>query len=332
MLATLLLLPPIAAALTLLRIPDRARLQILRVAAFGHLALALALWMRPFGALFGGYVSLDAVGLLVLSPTSALFAGVSVYLGGYLARAERRSHRVFIAALLVLEGALTLACASQHLGLFWVALETSTLVSAPLIYFHHTGRALEATWKYLIVGSVGIALALLGTFLLAAAQSAQPGTGRPLILDDLVAAAPLLHAGWLKAACVFLLVGFGTKMGLVPLHTWKPDTYGEAPSLVAGLMAGALTACAFLALTRMMQVVVAAGLVDFLSPLLLTFGLGSIGVAALFIIGPRHRQSSSPAPLRWQSCRRRLHQRRADCSCGGGREPGWCARSLRGGR
>ncbi|MGZ6124438.1 MAG: hypothetical protein ACXWLR_05735, partial [Myxococcales bacterium] len=117
MLATLLLLPPIAAAVSLAKISDRLRLQIFRAAAFAHLGLSIALWMRPGGELFGGFVSLDAVGLLVLSPTSALFAGVSVYLGGYLARAERRSHRVFIAALLVLEGALTLACASQHLGL-----------------------------------------------------------------------------------------------------------------------------------------------------------------------------------------------------------------------
>src|SRR5689334_5825864 len=100
MLATLLLIAPAAAALTLANVPDRARLQIFRAAAFAHLAIVVALWMRPGGALFGGYVAVDPVGLLVLSPTSALFAGVSVYLGGYLARAEPRSHRIFIGALL----------------------------------------------------------------------------------------------------------------------------------------------------------------------------------------------------------------------------------------
>ena len=88
MLATLLLLPPIAAALCLAKIPDRARLFILRAAAFTHLALTFALWLRPAAGPSASYLSLDAVGLLVLSPTSALFAGVSVYLGGYLARAS----------------------------------------------------------------------------------------------------------------------------------------------------------------------------------------------------------------------------------------------------
>ena len=284
MLATLLLLPPIAAALSLARISDRLRLQIFRTTAFAHLALSIALWVRPGGELFGGFVSLDAVGLLILSPTSALFAGVSVYLGGYLARAERRSHRIFIASLLVLEGALTLACASQHLGLFWVALETSTLVSAPLIYFHHTGRALEATWKYLIVGSVGIALALLGTVFLAIAAT-NPSGGSTLWIRDLMAAGSHLSKPWLHAAFVLLLMGYGTKMGLAPMHAWKPDAYGEAPPPIAGLMAGTFTNCAFLGVLRATQICAHAGEAKFASSLLILLGLVSLAVAAVFIVG-----------------------------------------------
>jgi hydrogenase-4 component F len=284
MLATLLLLPLIAAALTLSRIPDRARLQIFRAAAFGHLLLAVALWIRPGGALFGGYVSLDPIGLLVLSPTSALFAGVSVYLGGYLARAERRSHRIFLTALLVLEGALTLACASQHLGLFWVALETATLVSAPLIYFHHTGRALEATWKYLIVGSVGIALALLGTVFLAIAAT-EPSGGSTLWIHELTTAGARLSKPWLHAAFVLLLMGYGTKMGLAPMHAWKPDAYGEAPPPIAGLLAGTATNCAFLGVLRATQICAHAGEAKFASSLLVLLGLVSLAVAAVFIVG-----------------------------------------------
>src|SRR2546428_5750491 len=125
MLATLLLLPVFAAAIALARVPDRARLQLFRAVAFAHLALATGLWNRPAEHLFGGYIALDAVGLLVLTPMSSLFAGIAIYLGGELPRAAPRSDRVFIAALLLLPGLLTLAAASQHLGLFYGALATS---------------------------------------------------------------------------------------------------------------------------------------------------------------------------------------------------------------
>ena len=91
-----------------------------------------------------------------------------------------------------------------------------------------------------------------------------------------MAQAPALSPAWLKAAFVFLLVGFGTKMGLAPMHTWKPDTYGEAPPLVGGLMAGALTSCAFLGIARIVQVTTAAGLAEFVRPLLIGFGLLSL--------------------------------------------------------
>ena len=90
--------------------------------------------------------------------------------------------------------------------------------------------------------------------------------GAPLILGDLVAHARQLQPTWLRAAFLFLLVGFGTKMGLAPMHTWKPDTYGEAPALVGGLMAGALTSCAFLGVARITEVAMAAGLGPFVQP------------------------------------------------------------------
>jgi hydrogenase-4 component F len=138
-------------------------------------------------------------------------------------------------------------------------------------------------WKYLLISSVGIALALLGIFFLATAQHGVPG--RPLIVSDLAASATALHPSWLRAAFLFLLVGFGTKMGLAPMHTWKPDTYGEAPSLVGGLMAGALTSCAFLGLARVTGVAMAAGHGPFVQPVLIGFGLVSMVVAAAFIIG-----------------------------------------------
>lgn len=167
--------------------------------------------------------------------------------------------------------------------MMWVGMEATTLSVAPLVFLRRDRRALEATWKYLVISSVGIALALLGTFFLSSAQLDVPGS--PLILPDLLAHARELNPAWLRAAFLFLLVGFGTKMGLAPMHTWKPDTYGEAPSLVSGLMAGSLTACAFLGVARVTEVVMAAGLGPFARPVLIGFGLLSLAVAAAFIMG-----------------------------------------------
>src|SRR5215208_2223788 len=101
-----------------------------------------------------------------------------------------------------------------------------------------------------MLSSVAIAFVLFGIFLLATAQPSGAAGGRPLMIGDMIAHAAALDPAWLRAAFVFLLIGFGTKMGLAPLHSWKPDTYGEAPSLVGGLMSGALTNCAFLGLAR----------------------------------------------------------------------------------
>src|SRR5438270_13089259 len=116
MLATLLLLPVFAAAIALARVPDRARLQLFRAVAFAHLALAIALWNRPAEHLFGGYIALDAVGLLVLTTMSSLFDGIAIYLGGYLRRAVRRSPRIILSKMLLLPDVLALAADGQHLG------------------------------------------------------------------------------------------------------------------------------------------------------------------------------------------------------------------------
>jgi hydrogenase-4 component F len=120
---------------------------------------------------------------------------------------------------------------AHHLGLMWVALEATTLSCRSAALLQSNARSLEATWKYLMVGSVGIALALLGSFFLGYA-AVQAGGEPSLLFDDLVRNAPGFSKSWLQAAFVLLVVGYGTKMGLAPMHTWKPDAYGEAPGIV----------------------------------------------------------------------------------------------------
>ncbi|MCC6696843.1 MAG: hydrogenase, partial [Candidatus Hydrogenedentes bacterium] len=161
--------------------------------------------------------------------------------------------------------------------------EAMALAAAPLIYFRHTSEAIEASWKYLLLSSIGVALALLGSFFLAYA-SIVGGESRSLLFSDLVRGAEHLSKPWLRAAYVTLLVGYGTKMGLAPMHTWKPDAYGEAPGLAGALLAGGLTSCAFLALSRFTMVLGAAGEAALASRLLIGLGLVSMLTAAVFLV------------------------------------------------
>jgi hydrogenase-4 component F len=183
---------------------------------------------------------------------------------------------------------------SHHLGLMWVAMEATTLTVAPCIYFNHNARSLEATWKFLLICSVGIALALFGSFFLAYSSLHGPAEQQTttLLFDDLIRAAGApdeqgLQPQWLRAAFVLLLVGYGTKMGLSPMHTWKPDAYGEAPGLVGALLAGGVTSCAFLAILRVYEVCRAAGEGPFARELLVFLGLLSMATGAVFMVRQR---------------------------------------------
>jgi hydrogenase-4 component F len=169
----------------------------------------------------------------------------------------------------------------------WAAVEGTTLASAPLVYFYRRRGALEAAWKYLLLCSVGIALALLATFCLGIAASGSSSAGGGLTLEALSNAAPSMARPWLKAAFVLALVGYGTKMGLAPLHTWLPDTHSQAPSPVSALLSGALLNCAFLAILRFFQVCLASGDDAFARTLLILLGFISIGVACAFMVGQR---------------------------------------------
>jgi hydrogenase-4 component F len=236
----------------------------------------------------GGWLALDAAGLLFLSITSGLFLMVSFMSWAISARRQTGTtdpeegflfdnapEAVFIGCLLLFLAAMTLVTVSQHFGLLWVAIEATTLASAPLIYFHRHHRSLEATWKYLLICSVGIALALLANFFLAWRR--RRPNGRKLSHGVVRArdAGAGLQVPWLKAACLLFFVGYGTKMGLAPLHTWLPDAHSEAPSAVSALLSGAVLNCAFLGLIRVQQVCVAAGLGGFGRDVWMALGLVS---------------------------------------------------------
>jgi hydrogenase-4 component F len=283
-LVALIAIPALGAALAYF-LRARQRSTLLIAVAVIHVALVARLWVAPGDQAFAGWLADDPLGRVILTLVSILFLAVAQYAIGYVLEEEPPGGRAFVSCMLGFLTAATLVSLSHHFALLWIGLESTTLAVAPLVYHRHDKRSLEAVWKYLVLSSVAIAFALLGVFLLATAQPSGTAGGRPLVIDDMILHATALDPVWLRAAFVFMLIGFGTKMGLAPMHSWKPDTYGEAPCLVGGLMSGALTSCAFLGLARIASICFAAGQADFIRPALIGFGVFSLGIAAAFIIG-----------------------------------------------
>ncbi len=266
------------------------------ISAIGASA-TLAAGLAVVGLVFtGGPVTAD--GLLYVDQLSAVVITVIVLLGfaaalysiGYLDREVRGGHvpanqvpwywcgyHAFIWTMLV-------TVSVNNLGLLWVAIEATTLVSALLVGFQRTPAALEAAWKYLILCTVGILIALFGVLLTyyAALQSLGPEAG----LDWTVLSqhASQLNPGVMKLAFVFTLVGFGTKAGLAPLHSWLPDAHSQAPAPVSALLSGVLLNCALYAIFRFHMLTTAAVGDGFSARLLLALGLFSVVVAVPFIL------------------------------------------------
>lgn len=282
----LVCLPLGFAAIALALSSNRWRPWVLPLGSLAHLLLTLNVLPLNDGADRDEWLKLDPLGKIFLLLISVLFFLCACYAPGYLAHRQHRDNRVLCACLMVSLGMMTLVILSHHLGLMWVAMEATTLVSAQGLYFNHNPRSLEATWKYLLICSVGIALALLGSLFLAY-SALYAGLDTSLQFDDLVDQAPQLSVPWLHVAFVFLLVGYGTKMGLAPMHTWKPDAYGEAPGMIGALLAGGLTNCSFLAILRFVHIANAAHQTDFIRPILIYMGLFSMAVAAAFMIRQR---------------------------------------------
>ncbi len=174
----------------------------------------------------------------------------------------------------------------ENLGLLWVSIEATTLVSALLVAFYLNRSSLEAAWKYVMVCTVGIAMALLGIILLYYAQ-VQAGFAdvQPLSWLEMRKCAMYFNPAFVKLSLVFTIIGYGTKAGLAPMHTWLPDAHSQAPTPVSGLLSGALLSCAMYAIARNMAVInLLPEVGDMAEKLLTGFGLFSIGVAVPFLL------------------------------------------------
>lgn len=280
----LIAIPLLAAAIAFAWPTERTRPWLLPVASTLHCVIAFWLLLSPPVLPISAWFAFDPVTRAILPMVSLLFLLCSFYGVTYLRLRAERKNRVFVAVLLLLLGLLSLALQAQHLAVLWVAAEAATLVTVPLLHFNRTARAFEATWKYLLVGGTGIALSLFGSFCLGYASLYSGGSG-DLSFAALAKQGATLSHPWLVTAWVLLLAGYGTKMGLAPMHTWKPDAYGEAPAMVGALLAGGMTTMAFVAILRVKQVVDAAGASAMTERTLLAFGLFSMLIAALFLLG-----------------------------------------------
>ena len=174
----------------------------------------------------------------------------------------------------------------KNLGYLWIAVESTTLLSAPLVYFSRTKHALEATWKYLIICSVGISFALLGTlFIFASGQhGAMAGFAGSLRLSDLIEAAPRLDFKLLRFGYIFCLLGYGTKAGMFPLHSWLPDAHSEAPAPSSALLSGSLLNCALYSIWQISSIVTVSTHAQLSNETTLWLGTATVVAASLFLI------------------------------------------------
>jgi hydrogenase-4 component F len=199
---------------------------------------------------------------------------------------QARRFRIFTNAFVF---TMLVAVTIQNVALMWVAIEATTITSAIVIPLHPTKASVEASWKYILICSVGIALAFAGTVLayfdFFSTAGQVPGALNWLVLRD---AAPTLHPELLQLAFAFILIGYGTKAGLAPMHTWLPDAHSEAPSPISAMMSGVLLAVAIYAIARWKAVVDLSVGPEFTNRLLIGFGLVSVAVGTFSLVIQRH--------------------------------------------
>jgi hydrogenase-4 component F len=264
------------------------------------LLLILAMWIT-YKVSFTGTINypflnsffyLDALSVIMLDIIAIVIFMVSIFSIGYLNQELRhqvinvRRIQLFYSLMYAFIFTMILVVSTQNLGLMWIAIEATTLASAFLVGFYNNKESVEAAWKYVIICSVGIALALLGiVFLYISAMNIFEGSKFSLNWLFLLQNANSLHSSILKIAFIFILVGFGTKAGLVPMHTWLPDAHSQAPSPISALLSGVLLNSALYGLIRVLAIVNKnLGSNIYTGRLLVTAGLISIATAAVFIL------------------------------------------------
>jgi hydrogenase-4 component F len=289
-----ILIVPLAVAVASFLVPARVAAGI--TIASGIACFVLVLALIP-GAVRGAgnhgaptylsYLRADALSCVFLLATAFLYAAVAVYAVGYLKGRTDRYARRFYLGFNVFAWAMLAAPLMSSLALLWIAVEVTTVVSALLVAIEDTDGAAEASWKYVLIASAGLGLALLATIFAYYAGAQVLGAHSNLAIQPLVAAGSRLPKTPVELAFLLAVLGYGTKVGLVPVHTWLPDAHSEAPTPVSALLSGALLATSFYAILRFYQVATAALGTGIPRDTLLAFGVASLLLASLYVFGQR---------------------------------------------
>jgi len=289
MLALVLIAPAIAGTLAILlrsRIVGRSLL----IGTSVLYLTAAAVWIgnnsAPVPAAVSAYFAVDGIGRLFFAIMAVVFAASAVYSLAYLRGHPMapRQEGLYSGMMILFADAMAGVLTSNHLALLWVFVEATTLTSAVLIYTERSKASLEAAWKYIFICSVGIALAFVGIILITIGS----GSIGTLSLTVLYRRSAEINPFWLKLAFAFILIGFGTKTGLAPVHAWLPDAHSEAPSPVSAILSGALLNTAFLGLVRVNEILIRAHLALFSNTLLRIVGFLSLFIAAVYMFSARN--------------------------------------------
>jgi hydrogenase-4 component F len=287
-LSTVLLIPLVAAAL-LAALPGYRVTAILNVGAslLTFLVSASLFVAEPPS---GQYLLVDDLNKVFIVLTTFVAFTTSVFSASYIGheidtgRLTPTSVRFYHAMYQMLMFAMNLALVANNIGLMWVAIEIATLTTVLMVGIYRTHEALEAAWKYFILGSVGIALALFGTILVYMAARPVIGEGHEaMVWTTLVAHAEKFDPALLNVAFVFLLLGYGTKVGLAPLHAWLPDAHAEGPTPISAVLSGLLLNVALYALLRFKMLMALNPLAIAPGPLMVIMGLVSCFFAAFML-------------------------------------------------
>lgn len=281
LISLLLILPLIECLLLFLFKQERLNNVMVSVYAIMHFLVSGYYSFNKFAHFSNKYFCINDSNIIFLAVLSVIFLAVSFYNNSYMkledVAVRRKRHYTYM--LLIFVQAMTGVIISNNLGLSWVLVEATTLASAYLIYFSKTKTSIEAAWKYVFICSIGIALAFVGIILLTIAT----GELSSLNFNDLILNAHVFNKFWLKLAFIFILFGFGTKMGLAPVHFWLPDAHSEAPSPASALLSAALLNSAFFVILRVFNLLIIADCADYAGIVMFVMGFLSLFVAAVFI-------------------------------------------------
>jgi hydrogenase-4 component F len=284
---------PLAA--TLLSLLPQWRVARAVTVTSGPLSLALAILIAiqvSHGRVLdtaAGWLRIDALGAVFLLGTALVYAMAGVFSVGYLSVESGRSGfpafaRRYYALLNLFGCVMLLVPLAADFGVLWVAVELTTIVSALLVAIDRTDAALEAAWKYVLIASSGLGIALLSIIVIYATGAHVFGSAYIPRFTRFIAHAHALSPDAVKLAFVLAVVGFGTKVGFVPMHTWLPDAHSEAPAPASAMLSGSLLAAALYAILRFFQVAVANGDRAFAEHVLIVFGAISLIAASFFVL------------------------------------------------